>query len=79
MVDAELGDANRDGRVNVTDIIAVANHILHQSQGTFDETAADINGDNKINVTDIIGIANIILKINVPKNAPMKNQVLDPQ
>ena len=79
LVDAELGDANRDGRVNVTDIIAVANHILHQSQGTFDETAADINGDNKINVTDIIGIANIILKINVPKNAPMKNQVLDPQ
>lgn len=79
LVDAELGDANRDGRVNVTDIIAVANHILHQSQGTFDETAADINGDNKINVTDIIGIANIILKINVPKNAPIKNQVLDPQ
>ena len=56
-----VGDANRDNRVNVTDIMAVANYILKIASSNFNEKAADVNNDNRINVTDIMGIANIIL------------------
>ena len=59
----ERGDANGDGKVNVTDIMIVANHILKYDTPNFKTTPADVNNDSKINVTDIMGIANIILKI----------------
>jgi len=74
-----MGDANRDGRVNVTDIMAVANHILKQTGSNFNEKAADVNGDGRVNVTDIMGIANIILKVNTEQNAPARALTLDPQ
>lgn len=59
----DKGDANGDGKVNVTDIMAVANHILKLDSPNFKTTPADVNHDGKINVTDIMAIANIILKI----------------
>ena len=58
-----MGDANGDGKVNVTDIMLVANYILKLDADNFQEQAADVNADSRINVTDIMGIANIILKI----------------
>ena len=61
LVEAEIGDANKDGSVNVTDIISVANYILGWASGSFDSFAADMNGDATVNVTDIISIANLIL------------------
>ena len=79
--DAMKGDVTGDGRVNVTDIMAVANHILKIPMTTFNEQAADVNGDSRINVTDIMGIANIILKVgNNSQAAPRRReQLLDPQ
>ena len=74
-----IGDANRDNRVNVTDIMAVANYILKQPSSNFNEKAADVNNDNRVNVTDIMGIANIILKVNPTQNTPAIIQMLDPQ
>ena len=59
----EKGDANGDGKVNVTDIMMVANYILKIDVENFQEGPADANSDGKINVTDIMAIANIILKI----------------
>jgi hypothetical protein len=56
-----LGDVNGDGKVDVSDYIGVANHILQIPQEDFNEQAADVNGDGKIDVSDYIGIANIIL------------------
>lgn len=58
------GDANGDGEVNVTDIMAVANFILGIAMENFNEEAANVNGDEDVNVTDIMGIANIILGVN---------------
>ena len=55
------GDVNGDGKVDVSDYIGVANHILGQTQAGFNEKAADVNGDGKVDVSDYIGIANIIL------------------
>lgn len=53
----KLGDANRDGKVDITDAMAVIDHAL---DGTFDE-AADINGDGKVTVADHTPIVNHIL------------------
>ena len=72
------GDATDDGRVNVTDILAVANYILQIPMTTFNEQAADVNGDGRINVTDLLGIANIILQGNNTSNAPAISEK-DPQ
>ena len=66
-----IGDANNDGKINVTDIMAVASYILKYDVPGFIVAAADVNGDGKINVTDIMGIANIILQPNNANNAPM--------
>lgn len=81
LVDAQVGDANRDGAVDVADIIAVANKILGQPSAQFDEIAANVNGDSSIDVADIIGIANIILHGNQNSARSMQNEVdmLDPQ
>lgn len=56
------GDVNGDGYVNVTDAVAIANHILKQDKGTFIFEAADMNGDGTVNVSDAIGVVNVILK-----------------
>ena len=73
-----IGDVNRDNRVNVTDIMAVANYILKNPSSNFNAKAADVNNDNRINVTDIMGIANIILKVNPAQSAP-RIQTHEPQ
>ena len=52
-----LGDANRDGNVNITDAMVAFNHNL---KGTYDE-AADINSDGKVTVADGQRIVNHIL------------------
>lgn len=55
--DYKLGDANRDGNVNITDAMVAINHGL---KGTYDE-AADVNGDGKVTVADSTPIINHIL------------------
>ena len=68
------GDANGDGQVNVTDIMAVANYILNIAMDSFDATAADVSGDGVVNVTDIMGIANIILKVNTATSRAVRQE-----
>lgn len=55
-----LGDVNKDGVVNVFDIIAVVNYSL----GDSDENLSlyDLNGDGAVNVFDIIKVVNISLE-----------------
>ncbi len=53
-----LGDANGDGKVTITDAVAVVNYILNTTQGTFNVTAADVDGNGSITA---VGIVNIIL------------------
>lgn len=52
-----LGDANRDGEVNITDVMTTINHA---QKGTFDE-AADVNADGKVTIADHTPIVNHIL------------------
>lgn len=52
-----LGDANRDGKVNITDVMTAVDDVL---AGKFDE-AADINSDGKVTVADSQLIVNKVL------------------
>jgi hypothetical protein len=55
------GDANGDGKVTITDAVAIVNDILGNASDNFNEAAADVNGDGKITITDAVGVVNIIL------------------
>ena len=56
-----IGDANGDGVVTVSDVVAVANNILGKNPQPFIFDAADVNGDGEITVTDVVLIARIVL------------------
>ena len=56
-----LGDANGDGKVTITDAVAVVNYILGSTQGVFIKRAANVDENDDINITDAVGIVNIIL------------------
>lgn len=52
------GDANGDGTINGTDLVALANIVLGLSE---EIKAADVNGDGTVNGTDLVVLANIVL------------------
>ncbi len=55
------GDANGDGKISITDAVAVVSHILGEDIEGFVLGAADVNGDNEVDVFDVTKIINIIL------------------
>ena len=63
-VDHVLGDANGDGILNVTDIVATVNYIMEKPSDDFNKKAADLNGDGDVNVTDIVKMVSIIMSGN---------------
>ncbi|MBR2153951.1 MAG: dockerin type I repeat-containing protein [Bacteroidaceae bacterium] len=56
-----IGDVNGDGKVDISDYIGIANHILGNTPEGFNAIAADVNDDGQIDISDYIGVANIIL------------------
>ncbi len=75
-----LGDINDDGKIDVSDYIGIANHILGHTPEGFVMQAADVNFDGNIDVSDYIGVANIILTGSVyGGNAKEENQEVDPE
>lgn len=56
------GDTSGDGKINITDMIAVKAHVLKKSTltGAY-SNAGDVNGDGKINITDFIKIKAVLL------------------
>ena len=59
-----LGDVNRDGEVNVTDVMLTVNHIFGQASEVFYSDNADVNEDGEVNVTDVMGIVGIVFGNN---------------
>lgn len=56
------GDINGDGKISVTDLLAVKSHLLGRT--TLEDAAlhaADISGDQKVTITDFIQIKSYIL------------------
>ena len=60
-----LGDANGDGRVDISDVTTTIDRILRDTwtaeDGTFILRNADVNADDKIDISDVTGIVDIIL------------------
>ena len=57
IINAEVGDINNDGMLNILDVIIVINLILSNQY----ESNADLNQDDIINIQDIILILDIII------------------
>ena len=53
-----IGDVNGDGRINIADLFALAQHVAAISTLEGDSlTNADVNGDNKVNIADLFALA----------------------
>lgn len=55
------GDADRNGAIDVADVVAVLNHILERGNPVFDSARADIDRNGRINVADLTLIIKSIL------------------
>ena len=59
---AVKGDISGDGRINSSDYVTTANHVLRKKILTGHQlVAADINGDGRVNSSDYVALANHIL------------------
>ena len=70
----DLGDANGDMSVNVTDVVAITNHILGTTSANFQTDASDVNGDGDINITDVVAVTNIILGVGEVNESPSSTE-----
>ena len=53
------GDVNRDGNVDISDVVALVNIILNSSSDH--QAEADLNNDGNIDISDVVALVNIIL------------------
>ncbi len=58
---AGSGDVNKDGKLDVADIVEIVRKIMGNPSDGFHEEEADVNNDGKVNVTDIVQVVNKIL------------------
>lgn len=57
------GDVNGDGKVNISDIISIANYLLGAKPEVFSVEAADADGDGVVGSSDIVRITEMIMGI----------------
>ena len=55
-----VGDIDGNGEVNVSDVTALINHILHTA--TYESSLCDIDGNGEVNATDVTALINILLR-----------------
>ena len=55
-------DASGDGKVTVTDVVAIQSHVVGKKslEGVY-ALAADLNGDGKVTITDVVRAARIVV------------------
>ena len=64
MTDYMMGDVNKDGQVDILDLVQIANHILGSNLLTGESLQlADYNGDGNVNVNDMVQITNVVLGV----------------
>ena len=56
------GDVNGDGKITLTDVVALQSHVLDKKtlEGAYRE-AADLNGDGYVTLTDVVKAARVII------------------
>ena len=71
--DIPLGDTNGDGRITISDAVAIVNYKLDRPSKYFVAGAADVNTDNTISITDAVIIVNWILYDNTGATVKRRN------
>ncbi|MCR5680736.1 MAG: dockerin type I repeat-containing protein [Prevotella sp.] len=62
----KLGDADRNGEVNVADATDAINHILERSSEEYNVMLADMNEDKIVDIFDVMKLINVILTGKLP-------------
>ena len=57
----QIGDVNKDGIVNISDVTTLINYLLTGSVSPFDYDAADVSDDGGISITDVTALINLLL------------------
>lgn len=60
-INSASGDVNKDGVVDISDVVLTVNYILGSTPAVFNQDAADINKDNNIDISDVVSLVNMIL------------------
>ncbi len=55
------GDINGDEITDVSDVVAISNHVLGDVGTTIDSVIGDVNGSGAIDVADVVTLANYVL------------------
>lgn len=58
----QCGDINGDDKINLGDVIYLANYLLKGGPTPVSEWASDVNCDNLLNLADVIKLANYLIK-----------------
>ena len=79
--DVKVADADGNGKVTITDAVAIVSHILGDDIDGFMTAAADVNGDGKITITDAVAVVDMILSGTASAKArrDMDENAHDPQ
>ena len=72
------GDANRDGRVDVSDPVFVLSHLFSGGEGSRCDDAADVDDRGQIDLTDAVGLLNYLFAGTFPPAPPHPEAGLDP-
>lgn len=80
-VECVSGDTNGDGKISITDAVAIVSHILGEDIDGFIADVADVNEDGKITITDAVAIVDMILNGTALANerVDVEENTLDPQ
>ena len=79
VTDVMVGDSNGDGKISITDAVAIVNYILNKPSSNFAVEAADVNMDTKVTITDAVAIVNKILAGTTEAKSRVADMQLDPQ
>ena len=55
----KMGDANRDGNVNIADALSITNHLVGKPTPVFIKEVADVNQDGVVDIADAVRIVNL--------------------
>ncbi len=79
--DVKIADADGNGKVSITDAVAIVSYILGDGMAGFVAAAADVDGNGKITITDAVAVVDMILSgsASAKMRVEMDEEMLDPQ
>ena len=77
----KIADADGNGKVSITDAVAIVSYILGDDMAGFVAAAADVDGNGKITITDAVAVVDMILSgsASAKMRVEMDEEMLDPQ